>query len=141
MLRTIARQGSIVAVLLLVTASVAMAAGGGGKSSPSSISLVLMAAPTASSAAGPSFGQSVSFSVSTNSTSQPFVHLRCSQNGALVYEDWQNWAYGDHMFTLGGTPAWQGGAADCTANLENWDSYSKNGKTTVLAATTFHVSA
>ena len=79
--------------------------------------------------------------VSTNSTSQPFVHLRCSQNGTLVYEDWQNWAYGDHVFTLGGTAAWQGGAADCTANLENWDSYSKNGKVSVLASTGFHVNA
>jgi hypothetical protein len=141
MLRNVARQGSIAAILLLVTASVALAGGGGGKSSSSSISLVLMAAPTTSGATDPSFGQAVTFNVSTNATSQPFVHLRCSQNGALVYEDWQNWAYSAHVFTLEGTTAWQGGAADCTANLENWESYSKNGKITVLASTNFHVGA
>jgi hypothetical protein len=144
MLRNIARQGSIVAVLLLVTASVALAAAGGGKSSSSSISLQLMAAPTTSGSLDPSFGQSVTFNVSTSATSQPFVHVKCSQSGSLVYEAWQAWFYGRNgtqSFTLSGTPAWQGGAADCTAYLENWDSYSKNGKITVLASTTFHVDA
>lgn len=145
MLRNIARQGSIVAVLLLVTASVALGASGGGKSSSSSsISLQLMAAPTTSGSASPSFGQAVTFNVSTNATSQPFVHLKCSQNGTLVYEAWQAWFYGRNgtqSFTLSGTSAWQGGAADCTAYLENWDSYSKNGKITVLASTAFHVDA
>jgi hypothetical protein len=145
MLRNIARQGSIVAVLLLVTASVALAAGGGAKSSSSSISLQLMGAPTTSgSTVSPSFGDAVTFAVSTNATSQPFVHLKCSQSGTLVYEAWQAWFYGANgpqSFTLGGTTAWQGGAADCTAYLENWDSYSKNGKITVLASTDFHVNA
>jgi hypothetical protein len=144
MLRNIARQGSIVAVLLLVTASVALAAGGGAKSSSSSISLQLMAAPTTSGSTDPSYGQSVTFNVSTDVTSQPFVHVKCFQNGSLVYEAWQAWFYGENgiqSFTLGGTAAWQSGAADCTAFLENWDSYSKNGKITTLASTTFHVNA
>ncbi|HEY5660579.1 MAG TPA: hypothetical protein VI300_27595 [Solirubrobacter sp.] len=144
MLRNIARQGSIVAVLLLVTASVAFAAGGATKSSSSSISLQLMVAPTASGSLSPSYGQSVTFNVSTSATSQPFVHVKCSQNGTLVYESWQAWFYGRNgtqSFTMGGTPAWQGGAAECTAYLENWDSYSKNGKITVLASTAFHVDA
>jgi hypothetical protein len=141
MLRNIARQGSIVAVLLLVTASAALAAAGGGKSSSSSISLQLMAAPTASSSTSPSYGQDVTFNVSTNATTQPFVHVKCFQSGSLVYEAWQSWANGPQSFTLGGTIAWQSGAADCTAYLENWDSYSKNGKITVLAATSFHVNA
>jgi hypothetical protein len=143
MLRNIARQGSIVAVLLLVTASVALAAGGKSSSS-SSISLQLMAAPTASGSSGPSYSQDVTFAVSTNATSQPFVHVKCSQNGSLVYEAWQAWFYGANgpqSFNLGGTTAWQGGAGDCTAYLENWDSYSKNGKITVLASTGFHVNA
>lgn len=144
MVRNIARQGSIVAVLLLVTAAVALAAGGSGKSSSSSISLVLMSAPTTSGTTDPNFGDSVTFAVSTNATSRPFVHLRCSQNGSLVYEGWQAWFYGANgpqSFNLGGTTAWQGGAADCTAYLENWDSYSKNGKVTVLASASFHVDA
>jgi hypothetical protein len=144
MLRNVARQGSIVAVLLLVTASVAFAAGGNAKSSSSSISLELMATATTSGSTGPSFGQAVTFAVSTNATSQPFVHVKCSQNGSLVYESWQAWFYGANgpqSFTLGGTTAWQGGAADCTASLENWDSYSKNGKITLLASTVFNVTA
>jgi hypothetical protein len=142
MFRNIARQGSIVAALLLVAASAALAAGGGGKpSSSSSISLMLMAAPTTSGTVSPSYGDAVTFAVSTSATSQPFVHVKCSQNGSLVYEAWQAWAKGPQSFTLGGTDAWQAGAADCTAYLENWDSYSKNGKITVLASTGFHVNA
>jgi hypothetical protein len=142
MLRNIARQGSIVAVLLLVTASAALAAAGGGKSSSSSsISLQLMAAPTAAGSSSPSYGQDVTFNVSTNATNQPFVDLKCSQNGTLVYQQWQSWWNGPQSFNLGGTTAWQGGAADCTAYLENWDSYSKNGKITVLASTGFQVNA
>jgi hypothetical protein len=99
------------------------------------------AAPTTSGSVYPSYGQTVTFAVSTSVTSQPFVHLKCSQNGTLVYEAWQSWINGPESFTLGGTTAWQGGAADCTAYLENWDSYSKNGKITVLASTSFHVNA
>jgi hypothetical protein len=145
MLRNIARQGSIVAVLLVATTSVALAAAGGGKpSSSSSISLQLLAAPTTSGSADPSYGQSVTFNVSTSATSQPFVHIKCSQNGTLVYQAWQAWFYGANgpqSFTLGGTDAWQGGAADCTAYLENWDSYGTKGKVSVLASTSFHVDA
>lgn len=103
-----------------------------------------MTAPTTSGSSDPSYGQSVTFNVSTNATTRPFVHVRCSQNGSLVYEGWQAWFYGANgiqSFTLGGTTAWQGGAADCTAYLENWDSYSKNGKIAVLAQTAFHVNA
>jgi hypothetical protein len=143
MFRNFARQGSIVAVLLLVTATVAFAA----KPSPassSSISLVTLAAPTVSGSSSPSYGQAVTFDVSTNATSRPMVHLKCFQNGSLVLESWQAWFYGEYglqTFDLGPTPAWQGGAADCTAYLENWDSYGTKGKVTVLASTSFSVNA
>jgi hypothetical protein len=141
-IRNFARQGSIVAALLLVTASVAFAAKP--SRSSSSISLQLMSAPTVSGSNSPSYGQAVTFDVSTTATTQPFVHLQCSQNGTLVYESWQAWFFGEYgvqSFTLGGTTAWQGGAADCTAYLENWDQYSTKGKITVLASTSFSVSA
>ena len=115
-------------------------------SSSSSISLVPTNASAVASATsdGPSYGDPVTFAVSTDATTQPFVHLQCSQNGRLVLESWQAWFYGApgvQQFRLGPTPAWQGGAADCTAYLENWDSYSRNGRTTVLASTSFHVGA
>jgi hypothetical protein len=60
-----------------------------------------------------------------------------------VLEGWQGFfptALGSQQFTLGPTPAWQSGSASCTAYLENWDSYSKNGKVTTLASTSFNVS-
>jgi hypothetical protein len=144
MLRTALRLASLVGALMLVTTSVAIAAPGGNKSSSSSsISLVTTtaAASAAASTGSPTYGTAVTFAASTDATSQPFVHLRCFQNGTLVLESWQAWAYSDHMFMLGGSPAWTDGAGDCTAYLENWDSYSKNGRTAVLASTTFHVDA
>jgi hypothetical protein len=134
----------LVSALLLGTAAVALAAGNGvgaNKSSSSSINLVLMSSPTTAASAGPSFGDNVTFTVFTDATTQPLVHLTCFQNGTLVLRSWQNWYYSNHVFYLGDTPAWQGGAADCTAYLENWDSYGKNGKVTVLASTSFHVNA
>jgi hypothetical protein len=139
MLRTALRQTILAAALLLLTTSVALAAPGGKSSSSSSISL---AGTGAAATVAPTYGSSVTFNVSTDATTQPFVHLTCSQNGTVVLESWQAWFYGavgTQMFNLGPTPAWQSGAADCTANLENWDSYSKNGKITTLASTSFHV--
>jgi len=147
MLRTVTRQMFIVAALMLLTTSVALAAPGGNNKtgSSSSISLVTAAAgTTAAATCGPSYGDSVTFNVSTDATTQPFVHLRCTQNGTLVAEGWQAWFYGaagTQTFTLGPTPAWQGGAADCTATLENWDNYGTKGKISVLASTDFHVNA
>jgi hypothetical protein len=141
MFRRIVRQGSLVAVLLAVTASVAIAAPGGRSSSNSSISLVVLSSSTTGTATvAPSYGQAVTFATSTDATTQPYVHLKCSQNGSLVLEAWRAWFVGPQSFTLA-SGAWQGGAADCTAYLENWDSYSKNGKTSVLASTDFHVNA
>ena len=139
-LRTI-RVALLFGALALVASAVALA--GGGKSSSSSISLVIPGASTfaATSSESPAYGTSVTFAASTDATTQPFVHLRCSQDGKLVLESWQAWSYSNRMFTLGGSPAWQGGAGDCTAYLENWDSYSKNGRTPVLASTSFHVDA
>src|SRR5829696_7775407 len=142
MLRTALRLASLVGALMLLTTSVAIAAPGGNKaSSSSSITLVTTTAAATTATSGPRYGDTVTFAVSTDATSQPFVHLKCFQNGVLVLENWKGYfadALGTQSFTLGTTPAWQAGAADCTAYLENWDSYSKNGRTTVLASTSFH---
>jgi hypothetical protein len=99
---------------------------------------------TAAASPAPSFGGPVTFDVSTDATARPFVDLQCLQNGTQVMKSLQAWFYGAtgaQLFYLGPTPAWQGGAADCTAYLENWDSYSKNGKISVLASTSFQVNA
>jgi len=141
MLRTAIRQTFLVGALMLFATSAALAAPGGKTTSSSSISLATAAAGT-SGVTGPSYGGTVTFNVSTDATTQPFVHLQCTQNGTLVAEGWQAWFYGavgTQTFTLGPTPAWQSGAADCTAYLENWDNYGTKGKISVLASTSFHV--
>lgn len=113
--------------------------GGGGTTGGGTLSLVLL-----NSTDGlPHFGQKVTFNVSTTATTKPWVTLKCSQNGALVYKQ-SNGIFATSLgqvFTLGPTPSWQGGEADCTATLENWDSYSKNGKITALASIGFRVYA
>ena len=139
MLRNLARQGSIVAVLLLVTASVAMAAGGGGKQSSSSwISL----SSTGGAATTAVTGSSVTLFEGTTAVTRPFVHLKCFQGGSLVLEGWNavfTSPTGSANFSFS-SPAWQSGtAADCTAYLENWDQYGTKGKVSVLASTNFQV--
>lgn len=86
------------------------------------------------------FGGQVSFTYSSP-VSEPFVHLRCFQNGALVEEAWGNQGFPEQReFTLGPTGAWQSGPASCTATLEDWSQYGTKGKVTVLASTSFQVS-
>lgn len=111
--------------------------GGGGKPGGSAgtgtISLVLM-----DGAPEPQFAGRVTFAVSTSATPYPYVHLMCYQGGTLVGEGRQGFfptAIGNEWFYLGPTPAWQGGAADCVANLEQ--STRKGWK--VLGSTSFHV--
>jgi len=136
----IALVAAFVIALALVPAGLA-GKGGGGKpgggntGGTGTISLVLL-----NSTDGlPHFGQKVTFAVSTTATSQPFVVLKCYRNGTLVYE-LANGIFPTSLgqtFTLGPTPAWQGGDADCTAYLQNW-----SGRTpATLATLNFHVYA
>jgi hypothetical protein len=149
MFRNATNLASLFGIVVLVTSAVALAAAGGNgnkHSDSSSIDLVLLeaSAVTAEATASPGYAELVTFDVSTNATTQPFVHLRCWQNGGLVLESWKAWFYGAagvQTFALGPTPAWLGGAADCTAYLENWDTYHRNRRTPVLASTSFHVDA
>jgi hypothetical protein len=140
------RLAWILGALALVSSAVALGAAGGNKASTSSITMIPMSASTFTSdeSAAPRYSEAVTFEVFTDAVKQPFVHLKCWQGGSLVLESWQAWffgAAGTQEFRLGPTPAWQSGAADCTAFLENWDSYHRNGRTPVLASTSFHVDA
>ncbi|MDO8483663.1 MAG: hypothetical protein Q7S35_01820 [Candidatus Limnocylindrales bacterium] len=135
-------EGSLIALLVvgLMAGSVfaAKPAGAGqgkpgGGSGTGTISLALM-----DGAAEAHFAARVTFNVSTTATAYPYVHLMCSQNGSLVAEGRQGFfptALGNEWFYLGPTPAWQSGAADCTANLEKYTSKGWS----VLGSTTFHV--
>lgn len=112
---------------------------GGGGTDASTIGIVLLNSTDGLA----HFGQEVTFSVSTTSTVYPWVAVKCSQDGALVYEQ-ANGIFTtslNQVFTLGPTPSWQSGAADCTAYLQDWDSYSKNGKIATVASMAFHAYA
>jgi hypothetical protein len=127
---------SLLVVGLIAGTAIAARGGNGGKpggGGTGTISLALMDGATEAH-----FAARVSFTVSTTATSSPYVHLMCYQNGALVGEGRQGFfptALGNEWFTLGPTPAWQSGAADCTANLEK----KTNKGWSVLASTSFHV--
>jgi hypothetical protein len=63
-----------------------------GKTTPSSSIagpyLVGTSSPTGAAAVQPQFGQTITFSVSTTATSNPFVNLNCYQDGVLVMNSW-----------------------------------------------------
>ena len=144
--RRIAHAAQIVAFVLalaLVPAALAAAGGGprgggGSTSSSSSISDPVMVTDTGTP--GVSFGDTVTFNVSTTATTQPYVHLVCYQNGALALDSWRGFWAGsidnNWNFTLG-SGMWSGGAADCTAYLgmDTKKGFQK------LASTGFHVNA
>jgi hypothetical protein len=105
---------------------------GGSAGGAGTISLNLMDGATQAH-----FAARVTFTISTTSTTSPFVHLQCYQSGTLVAEGRQGFfegALGDPWFYLY-APSWQAGAADCTATLEK---YSNKGWS-ALASTSFHV--
>jgi hypothetical protein len=118
-----------------------MAKGGNGNGKPStevpasSIGLVLLD----STDGVPHLGQHVTFDVATTATDYPWVTMKCSQNGTHVYQQSNAMYRIQATFTLGPTPLWQSGGADCIATLENWENSSRNGKIEVLASTQFAV--
>jgi hypothetical protein len=121
------------ATTMLVPASPAW----GARGSSSSLTLILMD----STDGLPHHGQSVTFSVSTTATAQPFVRLNCYQNGAWVYTSTVGYfpSYPwDQFFTLT-SGNWTSGAANCTATLESIS--NKTLRETNLATLTFPVYA
>jgi hypothetical protein len=127
------------AALVLAFSGSAFAAKGGTGGKPSrgtagggSISLVVE-----NSADGlPHWGGQVTFTISTTATTQPWVELKCSQNGTVVAQGFDGFFAGSLTTENFGlySPQWTSGAADCTAVLETpqW---------AVLASTSFHVYA
>ena len=133
---------ALVAVLVLVPTALAGKGrpggpGGGTTGGSGTISLV----PVNSTDGLPHHGQKVTFAVSTSATTQPWVALECSQNGTVVYKQ-ANGIFStslNQVFTLA-SPAWSGGAADCTALLQDWSGASR-GKIATLGSLRFHVYA
>jgi hypothetical protein len=137
-----AQVGAIVLALVLVPAALAAKGHGGGGNTgtggSSSISGPVMVTDTGTP--GLSFGDTVTFDVSTTATSQPYVNLLCYQNGVLVMNSWNGFfdqaLNPTRNFALY-SPSWQSGAADCTAWV---DMYTKHG-TAQLASASFQVNA
>jgi hypothetical protein len=87
----------------------------------------------------PAFGQSITFSVSTTETSNPFVNLKCYQGGVLVANGWSAFFPGGSGQYFGlYSPMWKSGAAACTADL---GMLTSNGRWKVLASMSFNVTA
>ena len=131
---------ALAATSLLLAVSPALA---GGRNS-SSIALVMGSDTTTLSTAtagGPSYGDHVTFAVSTTATDRPYVTLNCHQGTNWVYAAqagfWTGYP-GGQDFNLAAS-SWPGGAADCTATLGVLN--ADGTKFRALATTTFHVAA
>jgi hypothetical protein len=129
---------------LMVVAVPAMAArggnGGGGKGHTGSTSgggSITLAMVTDGNGNGlPNYGDTVTFNVATTATAEPWVNLKCFQNGVLVAQGWNGFFDGSITGRNFGlySGAWSGGAADCTA-------YVTTPQWSVLASTSFHADA
>jgi hypothetical protein len=79
-------------------------------------------------------GDWVTFTVSTTATDEPWVNLKCWQDGTLVAEGWNGYferSLTGRNFGLY-SPSWTSGAADCTA-------YLTTPQHAILGSTSFHV--
>jgi len=93
---------------------------GGGASTGGSLSLVMVAD---AGAAGPNWGDTVTYDTSRTGVTNPFVTTTCDQGGARVltqyagYYDGYLWPAAKNI-TLS-SEAWTGGPATCTAVVSN----------------------
>jgi len=137
-----AAEAALVTTLIFgLIATTAFAAKGGnganktsGGRSASTFSLVLLDSTDGAA----HYGQDVTFNVSTSATDNPYVNVRCYQDGAFVYDAWAGFydaAWFGQTFTLASS-SWTSGAADCDARLVMW---AKNGRERTLDEMTFHV--
>lgn len=123
-----------VALVVLAALPASAAPGGGGpKRTAASLALVVLDGPDAVA----NHYEHVTFAISQSSTDRPFVGIRCTQNGALMYDTYIGFfpeALGEQWATLDSLP-WDGAmAADCTARLF---AYDRRGNQVVMATTDF----
>ena len=112
---------------------------GGGTTTGSTISLAPVVLDV--NTPGLSFGDTITFTVSTTATDAPFVDVQCVQNGVVVYntsEGFFSWAMNAPYYTYTlSSGMWHSGAADCTAYLQ----VDANRGWSTLASTSFHANA
>jgi len=135
-----AQIAALVLALALVPAALAAKGHGGGGTSGGSSSISQPVMVTDTGTPGLSWGDTVTFNVSTTATTTPFVNLVCYQNGVQVASGMKGFWDGsiDPNWNFGlASPTWQSGAADCVATL---DKQTKQGWQQ-LASTSFRVNA
>jgi hypothetical protein len=127
--------------LLPISTSIASAAKGSAHGKPggsgggtSSLSLVMLTDKNSDGL--PNWGDTVTFNVSTTATTQPWVNLNCYRSGTLVFQSWMGFFDGSisYRYVTLSSGAWTGGAADCTAWLDN-------AQLAHLTSISFHVNA
>ncbi|HYS36229.1 MAG TPA: hypothetical protein VEO01_11415 [Pseudonocardiaceae bacterium] len=98
--------------------------------STSTLTLVLLNSTDAS----PHWGQSVTFTVSTTATTEPYVSTDCYQNGVLVMGAmagfFPSYPWPGSQIVILSSPSWTGGPASCTAEL-----YYFNGRKNITLKT------
>jgi hypothetical protein len=120
-------EGALIAALIVgLVAGTALAARGGGHggggtttSGGGTIALAPLVVDLNDNGT-PNYGDVVTFTISTDATTSPYVNLVCSQNGSVVLNGWKGYWVGslDTNWNFGlSSGAWQGGAVDCTAYL------------------------
>ena len=133
------RKSLVALALVALVGVISLPAIAGGKGGGSSITLVRMGGAGARLTGDPAFGEQVTFDVSTSRTDWPWVQNLCWQDGRVVYEQWHgfwNGYYRDPIFTLGPTPSWSGGTANCEGRLIR---QANGGQMQTLATTTYQV--
>lgn len=96
-------------------------AAGGGKPSGSAGTATIA---IAEGYADPRTNGTVAFAISTTATTQPYVNLKCSQGGVVVYDGYEGYfehALDDGIFRLASN-GWNSGDADCTATVVKYSS-------------------
>jgi hypothetical protein len=94
---------------------------GGGGSTSSSLTVVMVTDKNGNGS--PNWGDTITFNVSTTATAYPYVQVLCSQGGTVVYS--ANAGFYDGYLWPGArnmplsSPSWMGGAASCTATLND----------------------
>jgi hypothetical protein len=130
------RKSTIVAFVIVLAASfgssaVAQQGKGKGKGSNADISATTFSMKLLNDVNGngsADWGDTVTFEVFTNETTQPYVNLTCYQNGTLVASSY-SWP---DPTTLS-SRSWQSGSAECVAELF----YFSTPKKVVLSTVTF----
>ena len=127
---------ALVFVLALVPVAFAAKGGGGGAKPSSGDSISL--APSGFAVTGDGLlkhGDTATFNIATSGAGR-FANLQCVQNGVLVLNGWSGPVTTSWSVPLN-SPAWQSGAADCTATLDVWTNHGWS----TTASTSFHVDA